>query len=231
METTSEKIHKTTPVNIDMMLDNVLIVPGNHSIGEKQNVDFVKRRQHYETFKDSLLLLKVKTLDDEVVQVKDRLSKLEQLQHTQRSLNADNFFTNAVEPQKSNVEKKLYLDDNSTLQECESIVERAIEIVTEWSKTQDIKLQIQYAAVIVGKIENIKKKEFIQENEIRKKICTLLRTVIRLNVTDTVFTKEQLLLLKRGFSLLVSDSVQKEDMLQLAREFRSEHLMTIPAWE
>lgn len=123
------------------------------------------------------------------------------------------------------------ITEQNTRAECEKIVSRAIEFLTDWDESQDIKLQIQYAAIIVGKIEMIKKKEFIQSSEIRKKICTLLRNVIRLNITDEVFTKVQIDLLKKGFQLLISLDTKKEDMLQLNRQFRKEGLMTMPSWE
>ena len=117
--------------------------------------------------------------------------------------------------------------DGSNIQE----IEQAIELLTEWEETQNIKIQIEYGEVITKKIENIKKNDWIQSDDTRKKICTLLRNVIRLNITDDVFTDQQIKLLKRGFSILISNTVQKEDMLQLNREFRNEKLMTMPSWE
>lgn len=228
---TALKRTKTMPVYVEKPLpDNDVTLQKNDWINRKIYEDFIKRYRNG-TLTNDLLVLKVQALDDEIVKIKSRQSELEEFQHTLKKSNDDTLFTYEAESQKSNLEKNAYLDDKKDLKECESIIERAIEILAEWSETQDIKLQIQYAAVIVGKIENIKKKDFVQGSEIRKKICTLLRTVIRLNVADTVFTKEHILLLKRGFSLLTSDNIKKEDMLQLGRELRKEHLATMPAWE
>ena len=118
-----------------------------------------------------------------------------------------------------------------SFEECKVIAERAIELLTEWEETQNIKIQIQYGTVLTKKIDNLKKKDWIQSDDTRKKISTLLKNVIRLNITDDVFTDQQIKLLKRGFSILISNTVQKEDMLQLNREFRNEKLMTMPSWE
>ena len=122
-------------------------------------------------------------------------------------------------------------DGNDPLQECRAISKRAIEILIKWSGTQDIKMQVQFAAITVGKTDNLKKNIHIQSNEVKRKVCTLLRNVIRLNVLDEMFSQEQIELLKRGFLLLAADDVKKEDMLQLNRELRKENLITMPSWE
>lgn len=111
------------------------------------------------------------------------------------------------------------------------IAVRATEILSDWKETEDIRMQIQYGALIVGKIENLKKKESISSDGIRKKICTLLKNAIRLNISEGKFSKEQVQLLKDGFSLIVAEHVQKEDMLQLNRNLRNAALQTMPAWE
>ncbi|MCM1252697.1 MAG: hypothetical protein NC321_07730 [Clostridium sp.] len=226
----SEKIQKIPAVDEETMLDNRIILQENLWERNIRPDDFIKR-QYDRTFINDLMFLKVQTMDDEMIKIKDRLSELEQYKRPRRKPDYNVLFIDESEQSKSDTLNKIDLSNKSDFQECREIVERAIEILVKWSETQDIKMQIQYAAVIVVKIENVKKKEFIQQNEIRKKICTLLRTVIRLNVADVIFTKEQILLLERGLSLLISENVQKEDMLQLSREFRKEHLMIMPAWE
>ena len=123
------------------------------------------------------------------------------------------------------------LVNKNDIQDCKKIIDRTLEILADWSETQDIKLQIQYAAVIVGKIENIKKTDYINSNNVRRKICTLLRNVIRINVTEFVFSEEQILLLKKGFLLLLFDQIPKKDMLQLNRELLAQQMITMPAWE
>lgn len=116
-------------------------------------------------------------------------------------------------------------------QECRAISERAVEVLAKWSEIGDMRAQVQFAAVIIGKIDKLKRNSFIQSDEVKNKICTLLRNVIRLNVTDDIFTQEQIELLKKGFILLVADDVKKENLFQLNRELRKENLITMPAWE
>lgn len=115
--------------------------------------------------------------------------------------------------------------------QCQDIIDQALKILSDWSKTRNIKLQIQYAAAIIGKIDNLKKIDYIRSNDTRKKICTLLKNVIRINVADIVFSRRQIFLLEKGFSLLLSKQIQKKDMLQLNREFLEQQLMTMPPWE
>ncbi len=116
-------------------------------------------------------------------------------------------------------------------QEVEKIAMRAAEILADWEETEDIRMQIQYGALLVGKLENLKKKESISSDETRKKICTLLKNTIRLNISEGRFSREQVQLLQEGFSMIVAGQVQKEDMLQLNRKLRNEGLQTMPAWE
>lgn len=119
----------------------------------------------------------------------------------------------------------------SLLPDREDISKRAIEILSKWSEFQDIKMQIQFAAVIVGKIDRLKRNASIQSDDIKRKICTLLRNVIRLNVAEDLFSQDQIELLKKGFMLLDADDLKREDLLELNRELRKENLMTMPAWE
>lgn len=122
-------------------------------------------------------------------------------------------------------------ETDESWRDCRKITERAMEILSEWEEEEDIKIQVQYAAILVGKLLNLKKKDVIHSDDTRNKICTLLRNVIRLNASDEVFTKQQLAVLKKGFTFVTAEGVQKEDLLQLNRELRKKGLATMPAWE
>ena len=116
-------------------------------------------------------------------------------------------------------------------EESKKIVTRSMEILSEWEEKEDIRIQVQYAALLVGKIDNLKKKDIICSNDVKKKICTLLRNVIRLNAVEELLSKEQIYLLREGFSAIISENIQKKDLLQLNRKFRKAGLQTMPAWE
>ncbi len=116
-------------------------------------------------------------------------------------------------------------------EESQKTVTRSMEILSKWEENDDIRIQVQYAALLIGKIDNLKKKNIIRTNEMRKKICTLLRNVIRLNAVEEMLSKEQLYLLKEGFSVIITENIRKEDLLRLNREFRKAGLQTMPAWE
>lgn len=135
------------------------------------------------------------------------------------------------ERKREEIRKSISPHIENDWQEAEKIAIRAAELLSDWKETEDIRMQVQYGALIVGKIENLKKKESIHSDEIRKKICTLLKNVIRLNISERKFSKEQIQLLQDGFSLIMAEHVQKEDMLQLNRKLRKEGLQTMPAWE
>lgn len=140
-------------------------------------------------------------------------------------------FSLANERKRETIRKNINLNTESDWQEAEKIAIRAMEILSDWKETEDIRMQVQYGALIVGKLENLKKKESISSDGIRKKICTLLKNTIRLNISEGRFSKEQVQLLQDGFSLIVAEHVQKEDMLQLNRNLRNAGLQTMPAWE
>ncbi len=137
-----------------------------------------------------------------------------------------------VETKHKTITRKVdQADATELLRECSEISKRAIEILSKWSDFQDIKMQIQFAAVIVGKIDRLKRNASVQSDDIKRKICTLLRNVIRLNVAEDLFSQGQIELLKKGFMLLDADGLKREDLLELNRELRKENLMTMPAWE
>ena len=46
-------------------------------------------------------------------------------------------------------------------EESKKIVTRSMEILSEWEEKEDIRIQVQYAALLVGKIDNLKKKDII----------------------------------------------------------------------
>lgn len=114
---------------------------------------------------------------------------------------------------------------------CDEILDRANAILGEWEKTSDIRIQIQYATIIIKKIENLKKLEYIAGNDAGKKMCTLLRNTIKLNSDKELFTSEQIELIRNGLKKVISADVTKEDMLQMNRQLRKERLRTMPAWE
>ena len=58
-----------------------------------------------------------------------------------------------------------------------------------------------------------------------------MRNVIRLNAVEELLSKEQIYLLREGFSAIISENIQKKDLLQLNRKFRKAGLQTMPAWE
>ncbi len=116
-------------------------------------------------------------------------------------------------------------------QACNEIIARANIMLGEWEKVSELRTQIQYATIVIKKIENLKKVGFIAENEAGKKICTLLRNTIKLNSGEEMFTPEQIGLIKKGLEKAASADSTKEDMLRLNRELCKSGLRTMPAWE
>lgn len=203
-------------------------------------------------FMDNVVLLKMDSVSNELEKLSERVAVIEKNSESMKSTFSEDkgytlkkekdlwgnsiyqtFFSIDERQRRIKVKKEnnLATKDTITIQDCKRIIDRALEILSDWSEIQDIKLQIQYAAVITGKIDNLKKTDYIQSNNTRKKVCTLLRNVIRINIIDIVFSKEQISLLKKGFILLLSEQIQKKDMLQLNREFLEQQLLTMPAWE
>ena len=176
-------------------------------------------------FKD-VMIQKIDRLEQQVADIESRLEKSGQ---NKKSHNL--YLTFEARQKREQAPKKTEEISNSPWQSCKKIVERALEILTEWEEADDIKIQIQYAAVMVGKIEKLKKTDVIQADDIRNKISTLLRNVIRLNASEEIFSREQIALLKEGFSLIIANNIQKEDLLQLNRKLRKKGLATMPAWE
>ena len=181
-------------------------------------------------FINNLLFLKTESLYNDLDDLKQRVDK-----YTLENAFLDNQRKNtfSAEDARLKINKKTVSNSKEVdiAQECRAISERAVKILADWSEIRDMTAQVQFAAVIIGKIDKLKRNSYIQSDEVKNKICTLLRNVIRLNVTDDIFTQEQIELLKKGFILLVTDDTKKENLLQLNRDLRKKNLITMPAWE
>lgn len=183
-----------------------------------------------EALNQSIMFLKLSDLDERFADLEERLVKVEQNNVLWEDNEAAEEFSVGSE-RRVRTKKPVSTHKEAKLQECVKIVERSMEILTEWGAAEEIRMQIQYAAIIVAKIDNLKKKDFVQTDDLRRKICTLLRNVIKLNVAEEKFSQEQIEVLRRGFSLVIAEGIQKEDLFQLNRQLRKEGLQTMPAWE
>ena len=181
-------------------------------------------------FINNLLFLKTESLYNDLDDLKQRVDK-----YTLENAFLDNQRKNTFSTEDARLKTNKKTVSNSKevdiAQDCRAISERAVKILADWSEIRDMTAQVQFAAVIIGKIDKLKRNSYIQSDEVKNKICTLLRNVIRLNVTDDIFTQEQIELLKKGFILLVTDDTKKENLLQLNRDLRKKNLITMPAWE
>ena len=188
---------------------------------------------------DLIKLLGVKPLSFNEAVLYNKMSDMEdRLQKVESILENDDFL-GVWEAKKNlslNIEKKrnqekIVLQTVDNWHECRKIVERSLEILSYWEEANDIRMQIQYAAILVGKIAILKKKEEIFSDEVRKEVCTLLKMVIRLNVSEEIFSKEQIDLLRQGFSIVIGENIQKSDLFELNRKMLKKKLVTMPAWE
>lgn len=187
-------------------------------------------KEHPQKLYDSMMFLKVNNLEEQVQNIEDRLSQSEQrlgflLNEKDMNVPIDSLKRRIIEREKS------VSQSTDSWQECEKIVERALEILSDWENADDIKIQTQYASVIIGKIDNLKKVDIISYDKIRTEVCTLLRNVIRLNFEKDIFSQGQIALLKEGFSLVIKRDIQKETLFWLNNKLRKEGLLTMPAWE
>lgn len=193
---------------------------------EKRPIYFVNRQEIF----NQEMLTEMKNLQESFLDVKNELEEVKQNWVFLEEGGQNGRFS------LENERRKLEAGDNKVQgendwQECKEIVERAVEILTDWEEMEDIRFQVQYAAILVGKIDKLKKTETVGTDDVRRKICTLLRSVIRLNVAKEKFSQEQIQVLKTGFSMIAGEKVQKQDLLQLNRTMLKEGLQTMPAWE
>lgn len=175
-----------------------------------------------ESFYSNIMFQKINDLEQQLSSIENELNAKKQNVVFYRAPAAD---------QSLLTEGKTSIQTKDCWQYIRKIAERALEILSEWEDVDDIKIQIQYAAIIVGKIDKIKKNDLIRTDDTRNKICTLLRNVIRLNASAELFSKEQISVLKEGFSFITSDNLQKENLFQMNRTLRKKGLATMPAWE
>ena len=191
---------------------------------------FPNKAEYQQMLHNSIMITKINDLEDRVQNIEGILVRSERtpsflLNEKEERIPFESYKKSINEREKS-VSQGL-----DSWQMCEEIVNRALEILYDWKETNDIRIQIQYASVIVGKIDNLKNREIISSDEVRKKICTLLRNVIRLNFDKELFTGGQIAALVKGFSLIIERDIQKETLFLLNEKLLKEGLLTMPAWE
>jgi regulator of replication initiation timing len=180
-----------------------------------------------ESFFKSAIMMKMDSLEEQILDLNNEINNMKDLVFLEKGEKNKRFSLENKRKKENNIISCVPND----WKEAQKIVARAIEILSEWGETEDMRMQVQYAALVVGKIDNLKKIEIIRFDEVRNKVCTLLKNVIRLNIADKMFSREQVQLLKDGFLLISEEKLQKEDLLQLNRKLRTEGLQTMPAWE
>ena len=195
--------------------------------GEINNLYF----RNPEVFLSEAMIMKVGGLEEKYLEMDQKLTNLEQNLVFREEGEKDGRFSLENERKEEGSSRGDNFCVLEEWQELQKITVRAIEILSEWEETEDIRIQVQYAAILVGKINALKKKDVVRSHEVRKKVCTLVRNVIRLNIAEEVFSEEQIQLLKEGFSLITAQNIQKENLLQLNRKFRNSGLQTMPPWE
>ena len=195
--------------------------------GEINNLYF----RNPEVFLSEAIIMKVDGLEEKYLEMDQKLTNLEQNLVFREEGERDGRFSLENERKEEGSSRGGNFCELEEWQELQKITVRAIEILSEWEETEDIRIQVQYAAILVGKINALKKKDVVRSHEVRKKVCTLVRNVIRLNIAEEVFSEEQIQLLKEGFSLITAQNIQKENLLQLNRKFRNSGLQTMPPWE
>lgn len=200
----------------------------NRILNEREQGDLIVNSSF---FTNQMMFLKMNTLEEQYFELEERVNKFEQGQRFQNVNQNIEFFQIQDENRKVKKSSVGSTCEVNGIQECEKIVERILEILNEWEEIEDIKIQIQYGTLIVEKLSNLTKKEYIRSNATIIKVCTLIKNTIRLNIAEEIFTKEQILLLKEGVPLILKKNIDKKELLKLNRELRKEGLMTMPAWE
>lgn len=182
---------------------------------------------------NQLLFMKIEKVEESVLNLANEQEKKKQKQVFLEEGGQNGRFSLENERRKlgTREDKENKVQEKNDWQESQKIVERAVEILADWEEAEDIRIQVQYAAILVGKIDRLKKTGTVGTDDVRRKICTLLRNVIRLNAAERRFSQEQIQILKTGFSMIAGEKVQKQDLLQLNRTMLKEGLQTMPAWE
>lgn len=172
-------------------------------------------------------MMKVDSLEEQILDLNHEIIKIKDWVFLEKGEKNKRFSLENKRKRENNI-SSCVSDD---WKDAQKIVARAVEILSEWEETEDIRMQVQYAAIIVGKIDNLKKIDIIHSDAVRNKICTLIRNVIRLNIAEEIFSRSQLGLLQDGFLLISKEKLHKDDLLQLNRKFWKEGMQTMPAWE
>lgn len=146
---------------------------------EKEQIYFLNKQE----FINQMVVAQMEDLQKSFLDVKNEVEEMKQNRVFWEEGEQDGRFSLGSERRKLETSDTKVQGQNDW-QGCQEIVERAAEILTEWEEAEDIRLQVQYAAILVGKIDRLKKTETVGTDDVRRKICTLLRNVIRLNAAE-----------------------------------------------
>ena len=180
-----------------------------------------------ESFVRTAVLMKMNDLEEQILDLDNEIKNVKDLVFLEKGERTEHFSLENKRKKENNIGSCV----SGEWDEAQKIIARAIAIFSEWEETEDIRMQVQYAALIMGKVDNLKKIDIIHLDEVKNKICTLIKNVLRLNIAEVMFSDNQIQLLKDGFLLISQETTQKDDLLQLNRKLRKEGLQTMPAWE
>lgn len=124
-----------------------------------------------------------------------------------------------------NVEKSGKYDMSS----CKELIEKCNAKLDDCYDEEDIRIQIQYAAILIKRVDNMRKLDCLKNNSWKMKELALIRMVIKLNMNDSILTNEQIEVLKGAFHSILEDT--ENNIISLSRSFRKVGLETMPSWE
>lgn len=107
--------------------------------------------------------------------------------------------------------------------------DKAEAAIGDMEDNEDIRTQIQCATRVIKQIDILRKSGVFDEN--KRKIITFLRTVLKINCDNKIFTGEQLKEFKNVFSLLRHKDVKYENLLLIEKKLRKAGLKTMVSWE
>lgn len=115
------------------------------------------------------------------------------------------------------------------MSDCKDLVEKCNAKLDRCYDGEDIRIQIQYATIILKRIDNMRKLDCLKANSSKMKALALIRMVIKLNMNHSILTEEQINVLKGAFNSICEDN--DKTIISLSRSFRGVGLETMPSWE
>lgn len=187
----------------------------------RKNMDDFNNRVHYLSVENSLA-----TVEQRLTITEQKLSELSNILFEDGNKTFKEKRNQSLHYESE--DRKLILVD---AKEYENLINRSLVLLDKMRNNDDLRIQIQYTAILIKKIDKIRTLDVVKNNKNRMKIFAFLRLVLKINSDEVLFNNEQIDLFYEAFERIEKEEDSKYYVKQYTFSFMDVGLTTMPSWE